>query len=79
MITLTLKVSDVLNAQLKTFAQKKGLSKSEIVRIALNDYFSKNENDISNSFYDYSKDLSGKIVAEPDLSTSKKYFADYGK
>ncbi len=78
MNTLTLKVPEVLNAQLNTYAKSKGMSKSEIVRIALLEYFSKDDTRFEGSFLDLSKDLAGSVEAPDDLSENKTYFEGYG-
>ena len=78
MDTLTLKVPDLLNTQLNSYAKKKGLSKSEIVRIALLEYFSKDDTRFEGSFLDLSEDLAGSIEARSDLSSNKDFLEGYG-
>jgi hypothetical protein len=78
MNTLTLKVPELLNTRLNTYARKKGMSKSEIVRIALSEYFSKDDTQFEGSFLDLSRDLVGSVEAREDLSTNKDYFEGYG-
>ena len=78
MNTLTLKVPELLNTRLNTYARKKGMSKSEIVRIALSEYFSKDDTQFEGSFLDLSWDLVGSVEAREDLSTNKDYFEGYG-
>lgn len=79
MNTLTLKVPDILNTQLKSYAKKKGLNKSEIVRLALVEYFLKDDTCSINSFLDLSQDLAGSIKGPSDFSKNKKYLEGYGK
>ena len=78
MSTLTLKVPEVLNTQLNSYAKQKGLSKSEIVRIALLEYFSRDDTKFNGSFLELSKDLAGSIDAISDLSVNKEYLEGYG-
>lgn len=78
MNTLTLKVPDVLNTQLNSYARQKGLSKSEIVRIALSEYFSKDNITFEGSILDLSEDLAGSIEAPSDISVNKDYLEGYG-
>jgi predicted transcriptional regulator len=78
MSTLTLKVPDVLNTQLNSYAKQKGLSKSEIVRIALLEYFSRDDTKIEGSILDLSEDLAGSIEAPSDISINKDYLEEYG-
>ncbi|MBD3374341.1 transcriptional regulator [candidate division KSB1 bacterium] len=78
MSTLTLKIPDVLNTQLNSYAKQKGLSKSEIVRIALLEYFSRDDTKIEGSILDLSEDLAGSIEAPSDISINKDYLEGYG-
>jgi hypothetical protein len=79
MKTLTLKLPEILEAQLNILARKKGLSRSEIVRRALMEYFSRDDVNNSGSFLDLSRDLAGSIEGPSDLSTNKAHFERYGK
>jgi len=79
MDTLTLKVPEILKTRLNSYASKKGISKSEIVRSALLEYFSKENKKHKGSFIDFSEDLVGKIEGPLDISTNKRYFDGYGK
>ncbi len=79
MDTLTLKVPDIIKEKLKLISEKKGVSRSEIVRNALLEYFSHDELGEKGSFLDFSKDLAGSVAGPSDLSTNKDYFERYGK
>ena len=79
MKTFTLKLPEVLEAKLNTFASKKGQSRSEIVRRALIQYISRDDISQSGSFLDLSRDIVGSIEGSLDLSTNKDYFERYGK
>ena len=79
MKTLTLKLPEVLEAKLTTFARKKGQSRSEIVRRALAQYISRDDINESGSFLDLSKDLVGCIEGPSDLSTNEAHLEGYGK
>ena len=79
MSTLTLKVPEILNNQLSSYAKEKGLNKSEIVRLALMEYFSKDQLDASNSFLSLSKDLAGTVDGPSDLSINQSHLENYGK
>ena len=79
MKTLTLKVPEILEARLNTIAHKNGLSRSEIVRRALMEYFSRDDVSISGSFLDLSSDLAGSIEGPSDLSKNKAHLEGYGK
>ncbi len=79
MDTLTLKVPDIIKEKLKLISEKKGISRSEIVRSALLEYFSHDELDKKGSFLDLSKDLAGSVAGPSDLSTNKSHLDGYGK
>ena len=79
MDTLTLKVPDIIKEKLKLISEKKGVSRSEIVRSALLEYFSHDDLDKKGSFLDFSKDLAGSVEGPSDLSTNKEYLERYGK
>ena len=75
---LTLKVPEMIKTQLNSLAKKRGLSKSDIVRRALVEYFSKDNVALSGSFLDLAEDLAGTIKASSDLSTCKANLEGYG-
>ncbi|NIR53150.1 ribbon-helix-helix protein, CopG family [candidate division KSB1 bacterium] len=79
MKTLTLKLPEILDARLSTLARKKGLSRSEVVRRALMEYFSNDDADDSGTFLDLARDLAGSIEGPRDLSTNKTHLEGYGK
>ena len=79
MDTLTLKVSSGIKEKLKTYSKRKGLSRSEIVRNALLDYFERDDFDKEGTFYDLAQDLAGSIKTKSDLSIDKKYLDGYGQ
>ncbi len=79
MSTLTLKIPDIIKEKLKTYSKRKGLSKSEIVRNALLDYFDKDDFGEQGTFYDFAEDLAGSVEASSDLSTNKKHLSGYGQ
>lgn len=79
MNTLTLKIPDVIKEKLKTCSRRKGLSRSEIVRNALLDYFERDDLEKQGTFYDLAKDLAGSVKVSSDLSTNKEYLSGYGQ
>jgi len=54
------------------------MSKSDIVRQALIEYFSKDSTTVSGSFLDCAEDLAGTVKAPSDLSTNKARLEGYG-
>jgi predicted transcriptional regulator len=79
MNTLTLKVPEGIKEKLTTYSKKKGISRSEIVRNALLDYFDKDDLGREGSFLDLAKDLAGSVNGRPDLSSNKESFRGYGE
>lgn len=79
MKTLSLKLPEILERQLDIFARKNGMSRSEIVRRALLEYFSRDEVSRPGSFLELARDLAGSIEGPSDLSTNKDYLEGYGK
>lgn len=79
MDTLTLKISSGIKEKLKTYSKRKGLSRSEIVRNALLDYFERDDLNKQGTFYDLAKDLAGSVKSASDLSTNKEYLSGYGQ
>jgi len=79
MTTLSLKVTEAIETQLRLAAQKLGSSKSEIVRRALLKYLAADGANNSGSFFDLAKDLSGSVEGPADLSTNKHYLKDHRK
>ena len=79
MDTLTLKIPGAIKEKLVTYSKRKGLSRSEIVRNALLEYFDSDDSEKQGTFYDLAKDLAGSVKGTSDLSTNKEYFSGYGK
>ena len=79
MDTLTLKIPGVIKEKLKTYSKRKGLSRSEIVRNALLEYFDRDELEKQGTFYDLAKDLAGSVKGPSDLATNKEHFSGYGQ
>lgn len=79
MKTLTLKIPELLEAQLTTFAQKRGINKSSLVREALLKYFSYTHPENNVSFLNLAEDLAGSIEGPSDLSHNPDYLREYGQ
>ncbi len=79
MYTLTLKIPEIIKEKLNSYSKYKGLSKSEIVRNALLEYFDKGNFEKEGTFYDMAKDLAGSVESNSDLSTNKNFLTEYGK
>lgn len=79
METLTLKITGIIKEKLRTYSKRKGLSKSEIVRNALNEYFEKDDFEKQGTFFNLASDLAGSVDGPPDLSTNKEHLSGYGQ
>lgn len=79
MKTLTVKVPEELDVKLAAVADRRGESKSALVRAALESMLAKNEGITPNSCLDLAKDLLGSVEGPPDLSHNKKHLKGYGK
>ena len=79
MKTISLKLSDSLEQNVASEAKKLGISKSQLVRNALESYLQNGGALEGPSCYDLSRDLAGSVEGPPDLSTNPKYFEDFGR
>jgi len=79
MKTLTVKVPDDLNLKLAAAAAKRGESKSDLIRTALESIVNANEALTPNSCLDLAKDIVGSLEGPPDLSYNKKHLKGYGQ
>jgi metal-responsive CopG/Arc/MetJ family transcriptional regulator len=81
MKTLSLKLPEGLFLQIEQEIQEEGLSKSELFRIALKNYFSlkSKKKVMANSFGALAKDLCGIVKLPENLSNHKKHMEGYGE
>ena len=79
MKTISLKLSDSLDQRVARQAKNRGVSKSQLVRDALESYLENGGKMEGPSCYDLSRDLAGSVEGPPDLSTNPKYFEGYGR
>ena len=79
MDTLTLKIPGVIKEKLRTYSKRKGLSRSEIVRNALLDYFDRDDLEKQGTFYDLAQDIAGSVKSTSDISTNEEYLSGYGQ
>ena len=78
MKTITCKLPEKLDAQLEAAAREEGLSKSQIVRKALEEQIGRRRGKRSPRVYDLIKDLCGSVKGPADLLTNLKYMEDFG-
>ena len=79
MKTLTVKVPEDLDLKLAAAAAKRGESKSDLIRTALESIVNANEAIIPNSCLELAKDIVGSVEGPSDLSRNKKYLKGYGQ
>ena len=79
MKTLTVKVPEDLALKLAAAAAKRGESKSDLIRTALESIVNTNEAIIPNSCLDLAKDIVGSVEGSSDLSYNKKHLKGYGQ
>ena len=79
MKTVTFKLPEFLDAKLSALARKRGRSKSEIMREAIERYLDSCEKKPEVSCYDLVKEFAGCYEGPGDASTNPKYLDDYGK
>ncbi len=81
MHTLSLKIPDYLYTQLEAERQKRRITKSQLIRAALEKIFdTQNQGGESISFYAASKDLCGSLTGGPkDLSSNDRHMEGYGE
>jgi hypothetical protein len=78
MKTITCKLPEKLDAELEAVAQEEGVSKSQIVRKALEDRVRRRRGKKAPRAFDLAKDLCGSIDGPADLLTNPKYMEDFG-
>ena len=79
MKTLTVKVPEKLDLKLAAVAAKRGESKSNLIRTAIESILNANEAIALSSCLDMAKDLVGSVEGPSDLSCNKKHLRGYGK
>ncbi len=76
---LSLKLPDALDAKLAVLAQKRGMSKSAVVRDALEAFLKGNGRVRAGSALELAKDLAGCLPGPGDLSFNRKHMKDFGR
>ena len=76
---LSVKLPDALDVKLAALAQKRGMSKSAVVRGALEAFLKGNGRVRGGSALELAKDLAGCLAGPGDLSFNKKYMKDFGR
>jgi len=79
MKTLSLKVPAAIDRKLAAFVARRGISKSEVIRAALEAYLNADGEVSPGSVLELAQDLVGCVRGPGDLSTNPKYMKDFGK
>ena len=79
MKTLTVKVPEKLDLELAALAAKRGESKSNLIRSAIQSILKSNDAVAPNSCLEMAIDLVGSVEGPSDLSCNKKHLEGYGQ
>jgi hypothetical protein len=79
MKTISLKVPASVDRRLAAFVARRGISKSQAIRAALEAYLSGEGGAGQGSVLDLAADLVGCVRGPGDLSTNPKHMKDFGK
>lgn len=79
MLTLTLKIPAHLSQRLAATARRRGVSRSRLVREAIEHSLQGDEDGTGTSCLDLVRDLVGCHTGPPDLSSSKEHMKGYGR
>jgi metal-responsive CopG/Arc/MetJ family transcriptional regulator len=78
MKTLSFKLPNALLAEINSKANEKGITKSDLLREALDAYF-RSDQQTRGSCHDLAADVAGCIEGPGDLSFNKKHMEGFGK
>lgn len=79
MKTLSLKVSASIDKRLTKFVQRRGITKSDAMRAALEAYLESAGTAANGSVLDLASDLAGCIQGPGDLSTHPRHMKGFGE
>lgn len=79
MHTISLKVPEPLAIRLKDTARQKGMSKSALIRDALEAYLQADRAERAESALSQVADLAGALSGPEDLSVNKDYLRNFGR
>ena len=79
MSTISLKVPEPLAIRLKDTARQKGMSKSALIRDALEAYLQADRAERAESALSQVADLAGILSGPEDLSVNKDYLRNFGR
>jgi len=76
---ISIKVPKGLDNKVRTLADKRRTTNSEIVRQALEQYLAGARESVEGSVLDLARDIVGSVEGPSDLSTQRKYMKGYGR
>ena len=79
MTTVSLKLPDPLAVRLAETARQKSMSKSALIRDALETYLRSDDAVGKDSALSHAADVRGMLSGPEDLSVNKKYLQDFGR
>lgn len=79
MATVSLKMPEPLAAEVAAVARRRGVSKSALIREAIEKFLMADEARQPRSALDLVADLAGSCEGPEDLSTNKKYMEGFGE
>ena len=78
MKTVSLKIADSVDAQMAAEAKRVGLSKSALIREAIEERLKRSSTEAAGSFLDRALDLAGCVDGPEDLSCNESHLEQYG-
>jgi len=79
MDTVTFKIPNEIRERLAAYARETGVSKSEVLRQALQEYLANSDHIVEDSFGALTADLAGSLDGPEDLATNPKYMEGFGR
>ena len=79
MTTISLRVPETLAVRLEDAARQRGMSKSLLIRSALEVYLQADDVEEPGSALSQAADLAGALSGPQDLSANKGYLRDFGQ
>ncbi len=77
--TITLKVTEDFDSQLRYTAVERDMSTSDLVREAVAEYIAKPIHARQGSFIEQAGDIIGSVEGPSDLSTNPEYMKNFGR
>jgi predicted DNA-binding protein len=80
MTTISVKIPEKLKLRMESESSRRGVSKSRLIREALERAFGKKTMEGGPTVFDLTKDLCGAVTGGPaDLSSAKEHLEGYGE